>query len=245
MVVKHRNAERDGMTLKDELEKEVKNIFSNTWEVVSTSSVPDPADLRLNSNHAKELEEATVLYADLDGSTSMVDGHSWQFSAEVYKTYLKCTSEIIRAQSGVITAYDGDRVMAIFTGGSKNTNAVKAALKINYSIKNILQPALDKQYPKYNYKVKHKVGVDMSTLRAARVGVHGDNDLVWVGRAANYAAKLTALSSETPTWITQAVYEQISKEVKYSKNVNIWTPMRWTQMDNLSIYCSSYWLPFS
>jgi len=30
----------------------------------------------------------------------------------------------------------------------------------------------------------------------ARVGVREDNDIVWIGRAANYAAKLCALSEK-------------------------------------------------
>jgi class 3 adenylate cyclase len=231
------------MTLKSDLEKEVKNIFSGTWEVNDTNCVPDPVDLRLNSNHAKELDDATVLYADLDKSTAMVDDNDWSFCAEVYKAYLKCTSEIIRTESGVITAYDGDRVMAIFTGKSKNTNAVRAALKINYAIKKILQPALEKQYPKNNFKVMHVVGIDRSSLRAARVGVYGDNDLVWVGRAANYAAKLTELSPSTSTWITKAVYDCLAKEVKFSNDLDIWNSYSWTAMDSLTIYSTKYWWP--
>jgi class 3 adenylate cyclase len=91
--------------------------------------VPNAEDLRLNSNHAKDLNAATVLYADLDGSTDMVDTKKWEFSAEIYKTFLKCASDIIKDEGGVITAYDGDRVMAVFTGSSKNTSAARCALR--------------------------------------------------------------------------------------------------------------------
>jgi class 3 adenylate cyclase len=59
---------------------------------------------------------ATVLYADLADSTKLVDGHTKQFSAEIYKTFLHCAAKIIRSEDGVITAYDGDRVMAVFIG---------------------------------------------------------------------------------------------------------------------------------
>ena len=48
-------------------------------------------------------------------------------------------------------------------------------------------------YPKTEYKIKQAVGVDTSKLFVARTGIRGSNDLVWVGRAANYAAKLSAL----------------------------------------------------
>ena len=116
------------MNLKKKLDEDVQKTFREQWEVQVTTSVPAADDLRLNSNHAKDLETATVLYADLNGSTKMVDQHDWTFSAEVYKNFLRCAADIIRAEGGVITAYDGDRIMGIFTGETKNTTAVRCAL---------------------------------------------------------------------------------------------------------------------
>lgn len=230
------------MGLKDDLTNSVAATFRSAWEAQNATVVPAPADLRLNSNHAKQLDSATVLYADLDGSTSMVDNQSWQFSAEVYKTFLKCSSEIIRSEGGEITAYDGDRVMAIFTGGLKNTSAVKAALKINYAVKNIIRPAIAQQYPTRQFTLDHVVGVDTSTLHATRTGVRGDNDLVWVGRSANYAAKLTSLPGK-PTWITKAVYDSIAAEAKFTDGKSMWEARSWTQMDGMTVYCSTWWWP--
>jgi hypothetical protein len=77
------------MGLKDDLAAVVRNTFATQWELQKTDSVPAPEDLRLNANHAKDLELATVLYADLTGLTNMVDSHGWTFSAEIYKSYLR------------------------------------------------------------------------------------------------------------------------------------------------------------
>lgn len=227
------------MGLKDDLAAEVKATFSSQWAVQSTSAVPAPEDLRLNANHAKDLETATVLYADLDGSTNMVDQFDWTFSAEVYKTYLRCAAEVIKSEGGVITAYDGDRVMAVFTGDTKNTTAVRCAMKINYAVCEIIRPALKAQYPEKDFTLKHVVGIDTSRLRTARIGVRGDNDLVWIGRAANYAAKLTTLPDKA-TWITKAVYDVMHKDVKYSNGTDMWELRRWTAMRDMPIYCSTY-----
>lgn len=228
------------MGLKDDLVAEVKHTFATAWNEEDSESVPDPEALRLNANHAKNLATATVLYADLDGSTNMVDQYKWHFSAEIYKNYLRCAAQVIRSENGVITAYDGDRIMAVFTGGSKNTSAVRAAMKINYAVHQIIQPALSAQYPKSSFTVKHIVGVDSSQLRTARIGVRGDNDLVWIGRAANYAAKLTGLS-EKPLWITKAIYDAMHDDVKYSQGTAMWERRLWTSMSNAEIYCSTYW----
>ena len=226
------------MGLKDDLSAEVKSTFAQAWEVQKTESVPAPEDLRLNANHAKDLEKATVLYADLDGSTSMVDNYKWEFSAEIYKTFLRCASQIIRSEGGTITAYDGDRVMAIFTGGTKNTDAVRCALKINYAVSEIIQPTINAQYTT-DFKLSHVVGIDTSQLRASRIGVRGDNDLVWIGRAANHAAKLTNESGK-PTWITKAVYDSMNDDVKFHNGQHMWQKTYRTSMNQIEIYSSTY-----
>jgi class 3 adenylate cyclase len=227
------------VALCEDLKSEVAQILSEAWSVTSTSNVPDPDQLRL-SNHAKDLETATVLYADLDGSTSMVDTHEWQFAAEVYKVYLRCAARIIAAEGGVVTAYDGDRIMAVFTSNSKNTSAVRAAMKIHNAVVKIIRPAIKKQYPSKTFTLNHVIGVDTSQLRASRIGVRGYNDLVWIGRAANYAAKLTSLS-EQPLWITKAVFDKMNQDVKVSADGQaMWAKRSWTAMKNLEIYCSSW-----
>jgi class 3 adenylate cyclase len=147
---------------------------------------------------------------------------------------------VIRSEGGVITAYDGDRIMAVFTGSSKNTLAVRAALKINYAVTEIIQPAIKAQYPSKQFALKHVVGIDSTQLRTARIGVRGDSDLVWIGRAANYAAKLTSLSEKT-TWITKSVYDNMNDEVRFSNGSNMWERRLWTPMNNMEIYCSNYW----
>lgn len=229
------------MALTDDLKKDVAAIFRAKWVETEATSVPEPEDIILGGNHASTLAEATVLYADLDGSTSMVDTKKWEFSAEIYKTFLLCAARIIASENGAITAYDGDRIMAIFFGGTdQNTRAVRCALKINHAVHSIVNPAI---LAKYNtdFQVKHVVGIDRTTLRAARTGVRGHNDLVWIGKAANYAAKLTNISLAQTTWITPTIYNQMHDSVKFSGDgQNMWKQFKWSQMNDIEIWGSAY-----
>ena len=227
------------MAPKADLSAEAKTILTGIWQEEVTTKVPGPEDLRLNTNHAKHLESATVLYADLDSSTNMVDRFKWWFAAEIYKAYLRSAAQIIRSEGGTITAYDGDRIMAIFVGDNKNTDAVRAALKINYAVEEILRPAIKSKYTTTDFILNHAIGIDTSELRAARIGVKGDNDIVWVGRAANYAAKLCAESGR-PLWITKSVYDNISESVKTSNGSPMWENFKWTTMNNIDVYGSAY-----
>jgi uridylate cyclase len=185
------------MGLKSDMEIEVEEIFSDTWDVTDARGVPEPDDLHL-SNDAKYFDRATILYADLSGSTRLVDDYEWSFAGEIYKTYLLCAAKVIRPLDGVIAAYDEDRIMAVFTGDAQTSSAAKSGLQINWIVKNVVNPALCNQYPDTDFAVKQVIGIDTSEIRAARIGVRGGNDLVWIGRAANYAAKLTECPSDYP-----------------------------------------------
>ena len=226
------------MSLKEDLETQVKKIFSDVWTTQKTAGVPNPEDLRLD-NHSKNLDQATVLYADLNGSTDMVNNYKWSFGAEIYKAYLQCEARVIADAGGVVTAYDGDRIMAIFTGDSKNTSAARAALKINFAVHKIIRPAIKEAYSKTDFLLNHVIGIDTSELHSARIGVRGYNDLVWVGRAANYAAKLTSLQGKS-IWITKDVYDKLSADVKLSNGLDMWKNHTWTTMNNIAIFSTAY-----
>ncbi len=226
------------MGLGDDLNSEVRKVLQEKWTQRDGRVVPESDDLRLG-NDAVTLE-GTVLYADLDDSTKLVDTKKPWFAAEIYKCYLACAARIIRAECGEITSYDGDRIMAVFIGDAKNSSAARAALKVNFAVKKIINPAIRDEYPNTRYSVKHVVGIDTSPLFVARTGIRGANDLVWVGRAANYAAKLSARPGPA-TQITAKVYQRLGRNLKIGSNgQNMWKSSEAPKIEK--IYTSSwYW----
>lgn len=212
------------MSLKTELEEYAKKTHATVWTDRVGQQVPETEDLKLGNDAVKL--DGTVLYADLAESTALVNGMPDWFAAEVYKTYLYSAGKIIRARGGVITAYDGDRIMAVFLGGSKNSNAARCGLELNWAVNDVLQPAIDAQYPEVGYTMKQKVGIDTSALFVARTGIRGNNDLVWVGNSANNAAKMAALPTNYSTYISAATYSMLSYASKYSEmdeNTDMWS----------------------
>jgi class 3 adenylate cyclase len=233
------------MSLKDDLQKEVAGIFKESWSAREGYVVPADSSIKLN-NDAVNLE-ATVLYADMADSTRLVQQQKKHFAAEIYKAFLHCAAKIISDQGGTVTAYDGDRIMAVYLGDpkSRSTPAVRTALKIRGAVKDIITPAIRSQYKDQTYAPQHVVGIDTGELFVARTGVRGANDLVWVGRAANYAAKLAGLPHDYPTYITEEVYNDLDESMRLSKGNEMWEPRRWTMMDNKLIYRSNYYIPFN
>ena len=117
------------MGLDEDLKSEIYTIFKDSWNSRNGQKVPKPEEIALTGNDGVQLE-ATVLYADMVESTSLVESEKSHFAAEIYKAFLVGACRIIREHDGYITAFDGDRVMAVYIGQYKNTNAAKSALKI-------------------------------------------------------------------------------------------------------------------
>lgn len=230
------------MALSDDLKADAAAIFRAAWTERDGTVVPDGNSMTLGNDGVNI--DATVLYADLSDSTPLVDTYNKQFAAEIYKAFLRCSAKIIRSKGGTIVAYDGDRIMAVFIGGSKNTSAIKAGLGINWAMMNAVRPALVAQYPKATYTPYHTVGIDTSSLMAINAGIRGSNDVAWIGKAANHAAKLCALSHDWPTRITKAVYDNCAEEAKITNGKAMWESATWTAMNSATIYRSVWtWMP--
>src|SRR5260370_8886549 len=140
------------MGLKADLESQVAKIFADQWEHTAGQKVPETTDLKLDSNDARVLD-ATVLYADIASSTDLVDAYKAHFAAEVYKAYLRCAAKVIQNRGGTITAYGGDRVMAVYLGDAKCSSAGPAALDFHWAVRSIINCKLKAQYQKLSLQI--------------------------------------------------------------------------------------------
>lgn len=123
------------MSLADDLRSEVQTIFKSRWTERDGETIPASKDLKLSNDAVKM--KGTVLYADLAESTDMVNRKKSSFAAEVYKSFLISSLRIINHRGGQVTAFDGDRIMAVFNSKRKNTEAATAALNINWAVTKI------------------------------------------------------------------------------------------------------------
>jgi len=192
-----------------------------------------------------------MLYADLASSSRIAKQLDRRVAAKILKSFLATTSRLVKARDGSIVSFDGDRILGVFVGDSKNTNAAKCALNIKYAVKEIIRPKFESKYQSVrdaSFTIAHACGVDTGTVLAVRAGARGDNDLIWIGRAPNLAAKLSELR-ESPyhSFITASVYNAMNDTSKYGgkNNEKMWESRSWTFLgDRISIYRSRWqWKP--
>jgi class 3 adenylate cyclase len=232
------------MSLIDDLTSETNKIVRSAWTRRDGEKIPESEDVGLG-NDCVDLE-ATFLYADLMDSTELAL-QSQNIAAEVVKVYLMGTTRIIRDVGGDIRSFDGDRVMGIFFGKRKNTEATQAALKINYFFTYILMPAFTNFYKSSTLSLAQAVGIDTSKVMTVRAGIRNNNDLVWIGRAPNVAAKLSAIrESGYSSYLSETVFDRMLDESKYGGRPRqlMWEKRSWaagTSYGVGTVYRSGWW----
>ena len=180
--------------------------------------------------------ECACLFTDFGGSTSLVDKYDHKFSSWLLKSYLKCASTVIKQSGGIISAFEGDGLLGLFMGNSKESDAVRCAFKIQWTVVNIIQPMTDQLFPEKKYRMEQVVGIDSSDLSAIKTQVWDHYDVLWIGRSANYSANLTQYNHDDySTYITSDVYSKLPKELLASNSIKFWDLMTET-VNEMAIY---------
>lgn len=234
------------MATSDDVEAGVESVLGAVWNIRDGQVVPETEDVTLKNGAVKL--SATYLYADLANSSTLAQKIKKEVGAKVIRSYLSAASRLIRWKGGAIRSFDGDRVMGVFIGTSKNTDAVRTALAINWAVTQVLAPKLKAKWPDLsnNYTLGHGIGVATGEVLIVRGGVRDNNDLISIGPAANVAAKLSDVRGKAASvFITKGVYDNMDDSVKVAKNktVNMWSSNGVVVIGGAqySTYSSTWW----
>jgi adenylate cyclase len=198
-----------------DIQAALNSLSGDLWNVKQPTRVPESEDIVLRDGAA--LVEASYLYADLADSSTLAHSVDAETAARVIRMYLNMAVRVLRHYDGHIRSFDGDRVMAVFMGGSKNTNAFRASMAINYYVLKILPDYIKAALPTVaaaGWELKHGIGIDSGTAFMVRGGVRNNNDLVSVGSSPNVAAKLADIRDLDPIHITERSLAKVRSDVR-------------------------------
>jgi class 3 adenylate cyclase len=214
-------------TNKAELQTMVANYMAGTYETVQTASVPAPEDVPLG-NKAKVLT-ATALFIDIRQSSDITNTFRRQTAAKMLKSYFDGAVRIIRHNGGDVRSFNGDGMLALFVGKSQRNDAVRAAMQVKWFVRHVLAPKFNDFFDRDAARGQRLdfaigCGIDYGDIYAVKVGIRGTNDVAWVGRCTNTAAKLAnVLRTPRNVGVTRAVYKALNKDRKYSKGKLMWS----------------------
>lgn len=215
------------MGITDDITRKISDTLDMSWTVRDGVVVPKTDDVNLAGGAVKL--DATFLFADLAESSRLATEFQKRTAAKTIRAFLGAVADLVSHKGGAIRSFDGDRIMGVFVGDSKNTSAAECALYVKYFVTEVLKPKLEDRFTAMSserFSISHGVGVDTGEVLVVRAGRRGDNDLVWVGRAPNSAARLSDIrDGDFQTYISSAVYASMNKSVKESiskPGTNMW-----------------------
>lgn len=188
-----------------------------------------------------------VLYADLADSSRLATEFRADVAAKIFRAYLFCMTKLIREHQGTVTSFDGDRVMGIFIGDDKEDRAGKCAFEMTWVVQKVLAPAAYEMEPGLRHAglaIKHGCGIDSGQILAVRGGAVGNNDVVWVGRSPNLAAKLSSVR-EPPHYIyaSDSVFRSLSPKYRFGPQGEAFWELQQVPFGGENVRCyRSHWM---
>ena len=155
---------------------------------------------------APEQSEATVLFCDLEGFTSLTETLGPAGIVELLNEYFEVMVEILERHRGVVTQFQGDAILATFNvpvpDPAHASNALRAAIE--------MQSAVQRQ-EFAGQRIGSRIGINTGRLVAGAVGAKGRLSYTVHGDAVNLAARLEALNKElgTRTLVSESTAEQV------------------------------------
>lgn len=186
--------------LKNDIDEEVSAILASDFkiDVARTSGVPHFADSAITfpnldlKYQGTKLLETTVLYIDMRRSTQLSFQHRPETVAKLYSAFVRAMTRAAANFGGEVRGIIGDRVMVIFDQDKCFSNAADTAFLMN----SVCQYIINRRFQ--HNEVEFGIGIDYGRMLATKTGIRrrgGEQQpyraLVWLGRPANVASKLT------------------------------------------------------
>lgn len=217
------------MTLKsflEELDDEVAVVMATDFEIeiIETKFVPNFDDPNITYHNLDtkrkkcKLLESCVLYVDIRGSAQISASSKPKTLAKLYSSFVTTMIACARHYGGHVRNIIGDRVMVVFDAEDCFKKAVDTAVLMNTASKYIL----NKRIKSIDFKCG--IGIDhgkMLITKSGAIRYRSEREfyrgLVWLGKPANTASRLTDLGFKT-----EETTAPIVRQGNYYKYIDDW-----------------------
>lgn len=169
--------------------------YSTSLNVPSLSD----CDLTYESGDAKKGKciKTCVLFVDIRNSVELTRKHNSETMGRIYTAFTKGVLNAAREYNGYVRNIIGDRVMVVFPVRNCFVNAVNCAITINH-----ISQMINEVFTSVDFHCG--IGIDYGEMRVIKVGIERrgnenaeNKGLVWVGKPANLASRLTDFAGKT------------------------------------------------
>jgi adenylate cyclase len=170
-----------------------------------------------------ELKTMTLLFCDIRGFTSIVEGLSPKQAVIILQHFYTIMSDVISTYSGMVNQYVGDEIFATFGDPFSfpgfERHAVFCALEMMSQLKDLNE--LCKDF--ISSPLKIGIGIHSGEVVTGTLGSSNKIEYSVTGDTVNTSKRIESLTQSCPNTIliSHTVYEAVKDLV----NVKVWTPM--------------------
>ncbi len=174
---------------------------------------PEVVDMILNNpNMTKGSKiEATVLFVDIRGFTTLSEGKPPDLIVDLLNEYFARVTEVVNKNKGHINKFAGDEAVAVFGAPLPHPlhalNAVKAALGIQQEMEK-----LNQEKRMGDISLEAGVGINSGEMVAGSIGSEEKREYTVIGDSVNVSSRLTSLAKGGEILMSRQTYELIGKD---------------------------------
>jgi class 3 adenylate cyclase len=145
--------------------------------------------------------EATVMFTDIDGFTTIAESLAPEETIELLNAYFAILNTIIGEAGGVINNFIGDAVVAIFNVPTDNVQHARAAVIAALAIEAATTDQFFTLANGRKIKLPTRIGINTGTVCAGFIGSNERQGYTVYGDAVNLAARIEPLNKQFKTRI--------------------------------------------
>ncbi len=223
--------------------KNAYDVAAKNLETRTSNKIPQTSkDLKYNEIVKMDL---AMLFVDITGYTDLVKNENPKKIARVMTLYVTEMGAAIRHHGGIIVSIEGDGLLASFnTIQGKKHNACEKAVRCAVTMNTLLDFVVNKRLREFNYNtISCRYGMDFGPIIINRAGIKGEgkNELLFIGKATNHAAKFLGIASNGEYVISEEVYKQLSDFYRGSSNGWSWSSSYSSEYGNYRKRSVSHW----
>jgi class 3 adenylate cyclase len=156
-----------------------------------------------------ERRQVTVLFTDMVGFTTFSERSGEEAAYTLMRSLSKLMGEGIREQGGVVQAFTGDGIMAVFGAPVAFEDAPLRACRAALSILQRLKEAGPELEAKHGVRPQMRIGVNTGVAIVGKVEDGADAGVTVLGDTVNFAARLQSLAEPDSVFMSDATHQLV------------------------------------
>jgi len=166
-------------------------------------------------------QKITIMFCDLRNFTSLSESIPGETLVSLLNNYFSKMVPVIGKYKGVVDAYIGDAIMAIFgapfSSGNDSLHAIACALEMQKVLKKLNQSNKKKNLP----LLEMGIGINTGVAIVGNVGSKKRMQYSAIGLSVNLSSRIQDLSLSGQILISEYTYKEIAKDIEINGHLRV------------------------